>query len=93
VTVPGFMLIVIWEALLIVGVPLLVFQTPEPVPTVQRNCTWLPDWKFPPLTVSVRDTPSAGIEVGLMLLTVGADGIAAVTVKVDENPTSLLVLL
>jgi len=73
------MLIDSWEALLIVGVLLLVFQTPEPVPTVQRNCTWLPDWKFPPLTVSVRDTPSAGIEVGLMLLTVGAD-VAAVTV-------------
>src|SRR3990172_8708653 len=78
-TVPGFMLMVIWLELLIVGVWLEVFHTPAPAPTPHLNCTMFPLWKLLPKIVSVWYTPSAVIAVGLMPLTDGV-GTTAVTV-------------
>ncbi len=51
-TVPGFMLTVSCVELPMFGV-LPVFHTPDPAPTPHLNCTTLPLWKLPPLTVSV----------------------------------------
>ena len=61
-----------------VGVLLLVVQTPAPLPCVHSNCTVSPDWKLLPLMVSVWVTPFAVIAVGEILLTVGVNT-AAVT--------------
>jgi hypothetical protein len=48
-TVPGFMPIVIWLVLpMLGGLPLPVFHTPLFGGTPHLNCTTLPVWKLPP---------------------------------------------
>jgi hypothetical protein len=71
VTVPGFMLTVIWLWLTMIGAA-PGFRVPLLGGTVHSNCTVSPLWKLVPLIVRVWLTPFAVIVVGEIELTVGA---------------------
>ena len=66
---PGFMLMVIWLALLTVAAERELLHTPAPPPATHRNCTTLPLWKLLPKTVSCWAVLLAAIAVGLTLFT------------------------
>jgi hypothetical protein len=92
-TVPGFMLIVIWVELPTEGgLPLPVVHTPEPAPAPHLNCTRLTLWKLLPLIVRVCKAPSAVIDGGLTLLTEGTGAVVVtVTDCVPEEQSEVLV--